>query len=307
MTKKSVISGIITAMLTPFRDNDVVDYDAVAGIVERQIGAGAGGILVAGSTGEFFTLSNAERRSLLEITTNVSGGRLPIIANSSAPSTRETVQLSQHAQQGGAVATLVMPWSYEPMPEQALIKLYEDVASSIDIPVVIYDAPVATRLHLTTEQRVRLGEIPGVDFIKLGSPNFVDYWDLLQTKDRKIELVSACDTLTFSNLAAGSPGVISGAPNIFPELWVALFNMINVEGDVRAARTIWDVLWPICHFLDRNPYVSTLKAAAAHLGNGLGEVRRPLLPLPEDAVMQLGQTLDAVANAAHQLALPTAA
>jgi dihydrodipicolinate synthase/N-acetylneuraminate lyase len=303
MRNARALQGIVTALATPFTADDRIDEAAIERIVERQISAGVGGVLAAGSSGEFFTLSAAERRQVLETTKRAAKDRVPVIANSSAPSTRETIEFCLHAQQAGAAATLVMPWTYEPLPFDAVITFYKDVASSIDIPVVIYDAPNATGIDFTTEQRIRLGELPGVDFIKFGAPNFVKYWEMRQTKDRKIELISAWDSLIFSSLVAGSPAVLSGGPNLLPEFWVAIFKAINLDGDIVRARRIWDTLWPVCHFLEREPYVSVLKAGSALLGDDIGEVRKPLLPLSEEVRGRLDAALNGARTKAAELGL----
>ena len=106
--------GVLPALITPFTDDgDAIDADALAAIVERLIGAGVGGLVPGGSTGEFTTLTNAERRQLVEVTVEAAAGRVPVVAGTGALSTRETVELSVHAEQAGAAAVMIVPPFYD--------------------------------------------------------------------------------------------------------------------------------------------------------------------------------------------------
>ena len=110
-----------------------------------------------GSTGEFTTLSNAERRQLIEATVEAAAGRVPVVAGTGALSTRETVELSVHAERAGAAAVMVVPPFYEPLAWRELLAHYTAVADAIAIPVMYYNLPGATGVRLTAEQ---LRELP---------------------------------------------------------------------------------------------------------------------------------------------------
>src|SRR3954451_11942821 len=100
--------GVLPGLITPFTDDgDAIDTRALAALVERLVGAGVGGLVPGGSTGEFTTLTNAERRQLVEVTVDAAAGRVPVVAGTGALSTRETVELSLHAERAGAAAVMV--------------------------------------------------------------------------------------------------------------------------------------------------------------------------------------------------------
>src|ERR671921_91014 len=106
--------GVLPALITPFTDDGSdVDTAALAGIVDRLVDAGVGGLVPGGSTGEFTTLTNAERRRLVEATVEAAAGRVPVVAGTGALSTREAVELSRHAEQAGAAAVMVVPPFYD--------------------------------------------------------------------------------------------------------------------------------------------------------------------------------------------------
>jgi dihydrodipicolinate synthase/N-acetylneuraminate lyase len=154
----SEFHGVLPALITPFTDDGTaIDAEALAANVERLIAAGAGGLVPGGSTGEFTTLTNAERRQLTEVTVAAAAGRVPVVAGTGALSTRETVELSVHAEQAGAAAVMIVPPFYDPLPWRELLAHYAAVADAIDIPIMYCNLPSATGQTLTAEQ---LRELP---------------------------------------------------------------------------------------------------------------------------------------------------
>src|SRR5919197_3662733 len=137
--------GVLPALITPFTDDgDAIDTHARAKIVDRLVGAGVGGLVPGGSTGEFTTLTNAERRQLVEVTVDAAGGRVPVVPGTGALSTRETVELSVHAEQTGAAAVMIVPPFYDAPKWHELKEHYEAVADAISIPIMYYNLPGAT-------------------------------------------------------------------------------------------------------------------------------------------------------------------
>src|ERR671923_122944 len=151
--------GVLPALITPFtEDGAAIDTQALAANVERLIGAGVGGLVPGGSTGEFTTLTNAERREVVETTLAAAAGRVPVVAGTGALSTRETVELSVHAAQAGAAAVMIVPPFYDALSWHELLAHYTAVAKAIDIPIMYYNLPSASGVKLTAAQ-----EFPGAD------------------------------------------------------------------------------------------------------------------------------------------------
>src|SRR5918911_502487 len=147
--------GVLPALITPFTDDGgAIDTNSLAAIVERLIGAGVGGLVPGGSTGEFTTLTNAERRELVETTVEAAAGRVPVVAGTGALSTRETVELSVHAERSGAAAVMIVPPFYEALSWRELLAHYTAVADAIEIPIMYYNLPSATGVKLTAAQEL---------------------------------------------------------------------------------------------------------------------------------------------------------
>ena len=239
-----------------------------------------------GSTGEFTTLTNAERREVIEVTVEAAAGRVPVVAGTGALSTRETVELSLHAERAGAAAVMVVPPFYEALGWRELLAHYTAVADAISIPIMYYNLPSASGVTLTAEQlreladRARTCKDTGGDASRRHRAD----------PDRDgPTLLNGWDTLTFAALAAGVRAVVWGTASILPEQCVALHRLLIDEIDLPAARELWTRLWPLCHFLESQSYSAAVKTACALVGDTTGPVRAPLLPLDDDAHRRAGR------------------
>jgi 4-hydroxy-tetrahydrodipicolinate synthase len=278
--------GVLPALITPFTDDGAaIDTESLAAIVERLIGAGAGGLVPGGSTGEFTTLSHSERRQLIEVTVEAAAGRVPVVAGTGALSTRETVELSVHAERAGAAAVMVVPPFYDPLSWRELLAHYTAVADAIAIPIMYYNLPGATGVRLTAAQ---LRELP-VSCLKDTGGDATAATELIQTDGPT--LLNGWDTLTFAALAAGVEAVVWGTASILPEQCVELHRLLIEELDLAAARELWARLWPLCQFLEGQSYSAAVKAACRLVGDATGPVRAPLQELDDAATSELSALL----------------
>ena len=283
----SEFHGVLPALITPFsEDGGAVDAVALAENVERLVAAGVGGLVPGGSTGEFTTLSNAERRQVTEVTIEAAGGRVPVVPGTGSLSTRETVELSVHAERAGAAAVMVVPPFYDAPKWPELLSHYDAVADAISIPIVYYNLPGATGVELTAEQ---LRELP-ISALKDTGGDAVAATELIQTDGPT--LLNGYDTLTFAALAAGVEAVVWGAASILPEPCVELHRLLIEDIDLPAARELWARLWPLCRFLEGQSYPAAVKAACRLVGDATGPVRAPLLELDDAAIDELRTLLD---------------
>jgi 4-hydroxy-tetrahydrodipicolinate synthase len=279
--------GVLPALITPFtEDGREIDTGAIAAIVERLIGAGVAGLVPGGSTGEFTTLSHAERRRLVEATVEAAAGRVPVVAGTSALSTRETVELSAHAEQAGAAAVMIVPPFYDALSWRELLAHYTAVADAIAVPIMYYNLPSASGVKLTAAQ---LHELP-VSCLKDTGGDAVVATELIQTGGPT--LLNGWDTLTFAALAAGVRAVVWGTASILPEECVELHRLLIDDIDLPAARELWARLWPLCQFLEGQSYPAAVKTACRLVGDATGPVRAPLLPLEAPATSELAALLE---------------
>ena len=286
--------GVLPALITPFTDDGgAIDTDALRANVDRLVAAGVGGLVPGGSTGEFTTLSGAERRRLVEVTVEAAGGRVPVVAGAGALSTRETVELSVHAEAAGAAAVMIVPPFYDALSWRELLAHYTAVADAIAIPIMYYNLPSASGVTLTAEQ---LRELP-ISSLKDTGGDATAATELIQTGGPT--LLNGWDTLTFAALAAGVRAVVWGTASILPEPCVELHRLLIDDIDLPAARELWARLWPLCRFLESHSYPAAVKAACRLAGDSTGPVRAPLLPLDDAATAELATLLDRAAAPAY--------
>ncbi len=278
--------GVLPALITPFSDDGTsIDTDALAAIVDRLIGAGVAGLVPGGSTGEFTTLTHAERRRRVETTVEAAAGRVPVVPGTGALSTRETVELSVHAERIGAAAVMIVPPFYDALFWRELLSHYTAVADAIDIPIMYYNLPSASGVKLTAAQ---LRELP-VTCLKDTGGDAVAAAELIQTDGPT--LLNGWDTLTFAALAAGVRAVVWGTASILPEQCIELHRLLIDDIDLPAARELWARLWPLCRFLEGQSYPAAVKTACQLVGDSTGPVRAPLLPLDGTATGELAALL----------------
>jgi 4-hydroxy-tetrahydrodipicolinate synthase len=279
--------GVLPALITPFTDDGAaIDTDALAANVDRLVGAGVGGLVPGGSTGEFTTLTNAERRRLIEVTVEAAAGRVPVVAGTGALTTRETVELSVHAERAGAAAVMIVPPFYDALSWRELLAHYRAVADAIGIPIMYYNLPSASGVTLTAAQ---LRELP-ITSLKDTGGDATAATELIQTDGPT--LLNGWDTLTFAALAAGVRAVVWGTASIVPEQCVELHRLLIDDLDLPAARDLWARLWPLCRFLESQSYSAAVKTACGLVGDTTGPVRAPLLPLDPAATSELRTLVD---------------
>lgn len=263
------------ALYTPFTaDQSAIDAAALDSHIQHLISAGVHGLVPGGSTGEFTVLTFEERKQLTELVIKSAAGRVPVIVGTGALSTKETVELSVHAAKAGAAAVMVVPPFYDAVSVPELHELLKEVHETSNLPVMFYNIPSASGLTLSPQQIADLSKV-GVKYLKDTSGNAPALTELLFARQDEITAFNGWDTLTFYGLAAGAKGTVWGAANIIPELSVALWDAIAVQGDLKKGRELWKIIFPICKFLESHNYAAAIKTGMELLGKSTGGNRKP--------------------------------
>lgn len=285
------ITGILVALVTPFTDDFRIDDAGIQRHVDRMAAAGIHGLVPLGTTGEFTTMTHAERRHVTDAVIAASAGRIPVFPHTGAQSTDETIELSLHAQEAGAKGVMIVPPYYDPLRLHELHAHLTAVGEAIDIPIVYYNVPGATGIRLTAAELAGLGDIPNVDYIKDTSGDFSTVTAMLIGYADKITLFNGWDTLTFGALATGATGSVWGMANLLPEQAVRLYEALAVKGDLAEGRRLWQGLWPVNDILESHNYVAAIKAGLEEIGESAGPTRAPIKPVSPEARAELGAAL----------------
>jgi 4-hydroxy-tetrahydrodipicolinate synthase len=287
-------TGILAAVVTPFTgDGSAVDEAGVKRQAEHIIGGGIHGLVAGGSTGEFTTLTAAERKQTAELYIEAADGRVPVVVGTGALSTAETVDLSKHASDAGAAAVMVVPPFYDAPSWDELLAHFGAVSDAIDVPIMYYNIPSATGVTLTPEQFAELARKTRVTCFKDTGGDAVAFSAIQQHYAADISALNGWDTLTFSGLAAGAKAGVWGTASVIPRLCADLYDALAVRGDLTASRELWVRIYPICEFLESHNYACGVKTGLELVGQGAGPTRRPVLPLAGEDRDELARLLRA--------------
>jgi 4-hydroxy-tetrahydrodipicolinate synthase len=294
-------TGILAAVVTPFTaDASAIDEAAIRRQADHIIDNGIHGLVPGGSTGEFTTLSTAERKRCAELYIDAAAGRVPVVVGTGALSTAETVELSKHASDAGAAAVMVVPPFYDAPSFDELLVHYGAVSDAIDVPIMFYNIPSATGVHLAPEQFAELARKTRVNCFKDTGGDTVAFTAIQQHYAADITALNGWDTLTFSGLTSGATASVWGTASILPRLCADLYDAVAVRGDLNAGRQLWEKIYPICEFLESHNYACGIKTGLELVGQSAGPTRRPVLPLTQQYRDELDRLLtDADVHTIH--------
>jgi len=269
--------SLVTAMVTPFRDDHAIDVDGAERLAEHLLDSGSDAIVVAGSTGESPTLTNKEKAELFRAVGGVVRGRGQLICGTGTYSTAETLELTQAAEDAGADGLLVVTPYYNKPPQRGLIAHFERVADATDLPIIVYNIPGRTATRIEHDTLLRLAERPNIVAVKDSTGDFQGVSRLMAEAPPDFEVYSGDDWATFGYVCLGAVGIVSVASHLVGPQIRQMIELIQT-GDVPAARKIHEALSPLFNalFITSNPI--PVKAALEMLGLPAGVPRLPLVP-----------------------------
>ncbi len=210
------ISGLITALATPFRADGALDPEGWQRLLAMQLQAGVHGVVVAGSTGEASTLSDEEYETLLRSAVAAVGGRMPVLAGTGVSGTAKTIDITRRAARAGATHALVVTPPYVRPTQEGLRQHYLAVAEQGGLPVVLYNVPGRTGCDLLPETVAELAAHPNVVAIKEAVSDVSRLKALLELRSDSFTLLSGDDATAARSMLAGADGLISVGSNALP-------------------------------------------------------------------------------------------
>ena len=270
-------TGVGTALITPFTARGAVDEAAVKRLARRQIDAGVHFLVPCGTTGETPTLSDVEKRRVVELVVEEAGGKVPVLAGAGGYDTKEVVYAAKEMQKAGASGLLsVTPYYNKPTPE-GLFQHFTAVADATPLPIVLYNVPGRTGCNMDAATMARLATISGVVGVKEASGNVQQMAEILRAVPPSFIVVSGDDALTVPLMAIGGRGIISVASNEIPAEMAQMVEAAE-RGDFVAARVLHHRLLPLllANFIESNP--GPVKFAMAAMGLCEEVYRLPMVP-----------------------------
>ena len=284
-----MFKGSIVAIVTPFKDGKV-DEEAYRQLIEFQIENGTSAIVPCGTTGESATLNVEEHARVIDIAVEAVNKRVPVIAGTGGNSTSEAIELTQHAKEVGADATLQVTPYYNKPTQEGLYQHFKAIAKAVPLPQILYNVPSRTSVNMLPETVARLSELPEVVAIKEASGNIGQMAEIVRLAGDKITLLSGDDNLTLPVLSIGGTGVVSVAANIVPRNTADLIKAWE-EGKIDEAKRLFYKLLPLCQamFFETNPI--PVKTSLALMGKIQEEMRLPLYPMAPANLEKLKKAL----------------
>lgn len=271
-----MIQGSITALVTPFRD-DQIDETAFQDFIEWQINSGTHGLVPCGTTGESATLSDSEHRRVIALCVEAANGRVPVIAGAGSNETRVAVAYSRHAKELGADAVLVVTPYYNKPSQEGIFQHFKAIADSVDIPIIVYNIPGRSVVDISNETMARLAGLDTVIGCKDATGDLTRVTALKDRCGADFIQLSGDDPTSLGHSVHGGRGAISVGSNVAPAEYAAFHNAC-LKGDYVRAREIHENLDRLHKDLFLDPSPAPAKYALNVLGRMQPDVRLPITP-----------------------------
>lgn len=266
------------ALITPFKEDGSVDYNALSRLVEYQLQSGTGYLVVLGTTAETPTLTEDEKRKIVDLVVTRVNGQVPIILGEGGNNTMSIVEKLKKNDYTGIDAILSVTPYYNKPSQEGLYHHYKAIAEASPLPVILYNVPGRTGVNMSAETTLRLAnEFGNVIAIKEASGNISQMDDIIKRKPADFDVISGDDGVTFPLITLGAIGVISVIGNAFPKEFSRMVRLA-LEGDFASALTIhhsFNELFNLL-FVDGNP--AGVKCMLSMMGYIENRLRLPLVP-----------------------------
>jgi len=285
------IRGTFSVVATPFDANGVVDLAAMAAYTEWQVAEGIHGLIPLGSTGEFLSMTGAERYEFAICVIDTVASRVPVLIGTGAEYTDDAIRYSQQAETLGADGVMIIPPFYSTPTEDEIFEHFRRIAEAITIPVMSYNNPATANVDLTPAIVARLSTIPGVDYIKESTMDVARVRDILDLCGGRMTVFGGI--MGYEFFMNGAEGWVAVGSNLMPRECSRLIELSVDEKDVDAARALYRQILPVIRLVGSHRYVAATKSALGMLGHAVGEPRAPRLPTPDAEIEDVCAALTA--------------
>lgn len=272
------LRGMGVALITPFKDDESVDYDALLRLVDYQLQNGTDYLVVLGTTAETPTLTEAEKSRIVELVVSRVNGQIPIIIGEGGNNTRAIVDNLKKKDYIGIDGILSVVPYYNKPSQEGIYQHYKAISEASPLPVISYNVPGRTGVNMTADTTLRIAnDFPNIVAVKEASGNMTQMDEIIKRKPENFDVISGDDGVTFPLITLGAVGVISVIGNAFPKEFSRM-TRLALEGDYASALTIhhsFNELFNLL-FVDGNP--AGVKCMLNMMGYIENKLRLPLVP-----------------------------
>ncbi|MBE7049831.1 MAG: 4-hydroxy-tetrahydrodipicolinate synthase [Ruminococcaceae bacterium] len=277
--KKTIFKGSATALVTPINEKGV-NFDALEKMIEFQIAQNTDALVICGTTGEAPTLEDSEHLDAIECAVSASKGRIPVIAGTGSNNTAHAIMMNKEAQKRGADALLWVAPYYNKSTQRGLVKHYQSLAASTDLPAILYNVPSRTGSDIKAETVEELSKVENIVAIKEASGDVARSVDIIARCGENIDVYSGNDDIIVPMMSVGAKGVISVLSNVVPKDTHEMC-MHCLNGDYEKATKLQLKYFTLVKalFCEVNPI--PVKTAMNLMGFDAGILRLPLYEMEE--------------------------
>ena len=270
--------GVYPAVLTPFKNDDSIDFDTFRKNTQTQLEAGIDGIVLGGSLGEASTITDEEKKKLLIYTKEIVEGKIPVIMNIAEQSTKMAVQAAKNAEKNGADGLMLLPPMRYKSDDKETVTFLKSVAHSTSLPVMIYNNPIDYKIVVTLDMFEQMATVDNIQAVKESTRDVSNITRMFNRFGTRFKVLTGVDPLAMESLCMGADGWVAGLVDAFPRETVAIYRLIKA-GYYMDALKIYRWFLPVLE-LDIHPkLVQYIKLAASLTGIGSEQVRAPRLVL----------------------------
>ena len=270
--------GVYPAVLTPFKNDDSIDFPTFKINLEAQLDAGVDGIILSGSLGEASTLTDSEKKALLLFTKEQLAKRVPVVMNIAEQSTKMAVRAAKEAEANGADGLMLLPPMCYKADDRETVEYFKTVAANTSLPIMIYNNPIDYKILVTLDMFEELAEVANIQAVKESTRDISNITRMINRFGDRYKILCGVDPLAMESLCMGADGWVAGLVDAFPRETVAIYRLIKA-GYYQEALKIYRWFLPVLE-LDIHPkLVQYIKLAALATGIGTEHVRAPRLAL----------------------------
>lgn len=289
----SIFKGAGVAIVTPMKENQEINYEKLEELIDEQIAGGTDAIIIAGTTGESSTMTEAEHVDVIRACVDFTKHRVPVVAGTGSNCTKTAVYLSQEAEKAGADGLLIVTPYYNKATQPGLIAHYTKIAESVKTPIIMYNVPARTGCNLLPETAAYLYKnVENIIGLKEATGNITQASKTMDLTDGKLDMYSGEDAVVLPLLAIGAIGVISVWSNVAP---TDVHNLCQsfFDGDLETSRRLQRKGRPLVEALFSEVSPIPVKRAMNMMGKEVGPVRAPLCEMGTENAKKMEEVMKA--------------
>ncbi|QTP57467.1 4-hydroxy-tetrahydrodipicolinate synthase [Billgrantia antri] len=287
--------GIWTPVVTPFAEDGAIELETLGKVIDTLAGQGVHGLIIGGTTGEYYALSKDERKQVFDFVAGHAKGRIPIMAGINATTTEDSLELGRHAKAAGFDAILVAaPYYCQPTQDELLTHV-QRIDDALDMPTMLYNFPDRTGTPMSLEFIEALRDRPNIQAIKESTGSIERMHALANEFSGQLQLSCGMDDQVLEFFVWGARSWVGGASNFLAPEHVALYQACVVEQDFVTGRELAARLLPMLNLLEQGgKFCQYIKHGCELAGLPVGPARAPLMPLSEAEKTSFQRTYDAL-------------